>query len=144
MEQPLLSCQGQGWSRALQFNSQFHIETILILIERQSDEGVVEEDHSRLGERGCLSRRSAGHHGSIWVRGIQLPSESIVDFNCLLRSGKTTLLDILADRVSSGEIKGSVKVNGRPRGSTFKHFAAYVQQGDMRLSALSAIPSKLI
>ena len=32
-------------------------------------------------------------------------------------SGKTTLLDVLADRVSSGEIKGDVYVNGKPRDS---------------------------
>ena len=44
-------------------------------------------------------------------------------------SGKTTLLDLLADRISSGKVEGEIRVNGRPRGSTFKHYAAYVQQG---------------
>eukprot|EP00042_Codosiga_hollandica_P040714 m.354083 g.354083 ORF g.354083 m.354083 type:complete len:668 (+) comp55932_c0_seq5:97-2100(+) len=45
-------------------------------------------------------------------------------------SGKTTLLDLLADRISSGQREGEVRVNGRPRGKTFKHYAAYVQQED--------------
>ncbi len=43
--------------------------------------------------------------------------------------GKTTLLDLLANRIESGVLEGVVKVNGRNRGDTFKHYAAYVQQG---------------
>ena len=43
------------------------------------------------------------------------------------------MLDLLANRISSGQAEGDIQVNGRPRGSTFKHYAAYVQQGKSRL-----------
>lgn len=48
----------------------------------------------------------------------------------ILSSGKTTLLDVLADRISRGTIEGEIRVNGRPRGKSFKHYASYVQQED--------------
>ncbi len=35
--------------------------------------------------------------------------------------GKTTLLNLLADRISSGNIKGNIYVNGKPRKSV-SHF----------------------
>ena len=51
--------------------------------------------------------------------------------------GKTTLLDLLADRLSSGKLEGRVAVNGRPRGSTYKHYAAYVQQEDTLMGVMT-------
>jgi ABC-type multidrug transport system ATPase subunit len=61
----------------------------------------------------------------------------LVSFLCLTHapsSGKTTMLDLLANRVSSGEIQGEIRINGRPRGKAFHHYAAYVQQGLFVLS----------
>ena len=51
--------------------------------------------------------------------------------------GKTTLLDLLADRLSSGKLEGRVAVNGRPRGSSYKHYAAYVQQEDTLMGSMT-------
>ncbi|GLE07867.1 hypothetical protein PINS_up018609 [Pythium insidiosum] len=52
--------------------------------------------------------------------------------------GKTTLLDILADRVSSGEIRGLVELNGAPRDvRTFRAVASYVAQEDSLLGSFT-------
>eukprot|EP01006_Ploeotia_vitrea_P052301 TRINITY_DN67669_c10_g1_i1.p1 TRINITY_DN67669_c10_g1~~TRINITY_DN67669_c10_g1_i1.p1 ORF type:complete len:685 (+),score=379.37 TRINITY_DN67669_c10_g1_i1:148-2202(+) len=46
-------------------------------------------------------------------------------------SGKTTLLDLLANRVSTGEVKGEIRCNGHlRRASSFRHYSAYVPQQD--------------
>ncbi|KAK3995214.1 ABC-2 type transporter-domain-containing protein [Cladorrhinum sp. PSN332] len=48
-------------------------------------------------------------------------------------AGKTTLLDTLAQRISSGSIKGEFLMGGRPILASFNTDVAYVQQQDVHL-----------
>ncbi|KAF4334094.1 ABC transporter CDR4 [Fusarium beomiforme] len=48
-------------------------------------------------------------------------------------AGKTTLLDVLADRVSMGVINGDILVNGLQRSKSFQRTTGYVQQQDIHL-----------
>ena len=45
-------------------------------------------------------------------------------------SGKSTLLDVLAGKKTSGHINGEILVNGRPKDETFTRIAGYVEQND--------------
>ncbi|KJE97267.1 ABC transporter [Capsaspora owczarzaki ATCC 30864] len=49
-------------------------------------------------------------------------------------AGKTTLLDVLGDRKTSGQITGSIKINGGPRNEFFKRISGYCEQQDIHLS----------
>ena len=49
-------------------------------------------------------------------------------------AGKTTLLDVLAGRKTSGDITGSLLINGKQRDQYFHRFAGYVEQFDSHLS----------
>ena len=42
--------------------------------------------------------------------------------------GKSTLLDVLAGKKTSGLIEGEILVNGRPKDATFTRIAGYVEQ----------------
>lgn len=53
--------------------------------------------------------------------------------NVLFHSGKTTLLDVLATRVTMGVISGDMLVDGRQRDSSFQRKTGYVQQQDLHL-----------
>ncbi|EYE92883.1 putative ABC multidrug transporter [Aspergillus ruber CBS 135680] len=46
-------------------------------------------------------------------------------------AGKTTLLDVLAQRKDSGEIYGSVLIDGRPQGISFQRTTGYCEQMDV-------------
>jgi ATP-binding cassette subfamily G (WHITE) protein 2 (SNQ2) len=48
-------------------------------------------------------------------------------------AGKTTLLDVLAQRKDSGEIHGSVLIDGRPVGISFQRTTGYCEQMDVHL-----------
>ncbi|KAJ5771410.1 uncharacterized protein N7511_003461 [Penicillium nucicola] len=48
-------------------------------------------------------------------------------------AGKTTLLDVLAQRKDSGEIVGSVLIDGRPVGISFQRTTGYCEQMDVHL-----------
>jgi ABC-type multidrug transport system ATPase subunit len=48
-------------------------------------------------------------------------------------AGKTSLLDVLADRVTMGVITGDMLVDGRPRDDSFQRKTGYVQQQDLHL-----------
>ena len=48
-------------------------------------------------------------------------------------AGKTTLLDVLAQRKDSGEIYGSVLIDGRPIGISFQRTTGYCEQMDVHL-----------
>ncbi|OQD88934.1 hypothetical protein PENANT_c003G00615 [Penicillium antarcticum] len=48
-------------------------------------------------------------------------------------AGKTSLLDVLADRVTMGMITGDMLVDGRPRDDSFQRKTGYVQQQDLHL-----------
>jgi len=48
-------------------------------------------------------------------------------------AGKTSLLDVLADRVTMGVITGDMLVDGRPRDGSFQRKTGYVQQQDLHL-----------
>ncbi|KAK9855241.1 hypothetical protein MYU51_002589 [Penicillium brevicompactum] len=48
-------------------------------------------------------------------------------------AGKTSLLDVLADRVTIGVITGDMLVNGRARDDSFQRKTGYVQQQDLHL-----------
>jgi ABC-type multidrug transport system ATPase subunit len=55
-------------------------------------------------------------------------------------SGKTTLLDILADRISSGSIKGDIALNGETRNiKTFRAVSSYVAQEDSLLGSFTVL-----
>ncbi|KAF2837385.1 hypothetical protein M501DRAFT_995996 [Patellaria atrata CBS 101060] len=49
-------------------------------------------------------------------------------------AGKTSLLDVLADRVSIGIVSGEIYVGGRPRDKSFQRKTGYVQQDDIHLA----------
>ncbi|OKL61090.1 hypothetical protein UA08_03286 [Talaromyces atroroseus] len=46
-------------------------------------------------------------------------------------AGKTTLLDVLAQRKDSGEIHGSILIDGRPQGLSFQRTTGYCEQMDV-------------
>jgi ATP-binding cassette subfamily G (WHITE) protein 2 (PDR) len=48
-------------------------------------------------------------------------------------AGKTSLLDVLANRVTMGVITGNMLVDGRPRDQSFQRKTGYVQQQDLHL-----------
>ncbi|KGO74104.1 CDR ABC transporter [Penicillium italicum] len=48
-------------------------------------------------------------------------------------AGKTTLLDVLAQRKDSGEVFGSVLIDGRPVGISFQRTTGYCEQMDVHL-----------
>ncbi|KAL4932505.1 putative ABC multidrug transporter [Aspergillus undulatus] len=46
-------------------------------------------------------------------------------------AGKTTLLDVLAQRKDSGEVHGSILIDGRPQGISFQRLTGYCEQMDV-------------
>ncbi|KAL7621630.1 Multidrug resistance protein [Parahypoxylon ruwenzoriense] len=48
-------------------------------------------------------------------------------------AGKTSLLDVLADRTSSGIVTGEIHIDGSPRDESFGRRMGYVQQEDVHL-----------
>lgn len=46
-------------------------------------------------------------------------------------AGKTTLMDVLAQRKDSGRLEGHIKVNGRPQGVSFQRETGYCEQNDV-------------
>ncbi|RBR01899.1 hypothetical protein FVER53263_20899 [Fusarium verticillioides] len=46
-------------------------------------------------------------------------------------AGKTTLMDVLAQRKDSGRIEGSIMVNGMPQGISFQRTTGYCEQNDV-------------
>lgn len=46
-------------------------------------------------------------------------------------AGKTTLMDVLAQRKDSGRIEGSIMVNGQPQGISFQRMTGYCEQNDV-------------
>ncbi|KAK9242212.1 ATP-binding cassette transporter CGR1 [Lipomyces tetrasporus] len=50
---------------------------------------------------------------------------------------KTTLLDVLASRVTMGIVSGDTLVNGSPTDTSFQHRVGYVQQQDLHLSTMT-------
>ncbi|KAJ5190035.1 CDR ABC transporter [Penicillium cf. griseofulvum] len=48
-------------------------------------------------------------------------------------AGKTSLLDVLADRVTIGVVSGDMLVDGRLRGDSFQRKTGYVQQQDLHM-----------
>lgn len=48
-------------------------------------------------------------------------------------AGKTSLLDVLANRITMGVITGEMLVDGRPRDGSFQRKTGYVQQQDLHL-----------
>eukprot|EP00741_Cyanophora_paradoxa_P000577 tig00000411_g556.t1 len=51
--------------------------------------------------------------------------------------GKTTLLDVLADRKTGGSVEGDLLVNKRPRDRTFLRMSGYVEQFDLLFSTMT-------
>ncbi|KAG2419095.1 hypothetical protein HFD88_002199 [Aspergillus terreus] len=58
-------------------------------------------------------------------------------------AGKTTLLDVLAQRKDSGEIYGSILIDGRPQGISFQRTTGYCEQMDVH-EATSTVKEALI
>ncbi|KAI1311781.1 putative ABC multidrug transporter [Xylaria venustula] len=46
-------------------------------------------------------------------------------------AGKTTLMDVLAQRKDQGTVKGSILINGRPQGISFQRDTGYCEQNDV-------------
>ncbi|KAJ5365460.1 multidrug resistance protein CDR1 [Penicillium concentricum] len=46
-------------------------------------------------------------------------------------AGKTTLMDVLAQRKDSGRIGGSIMINGKPQGISFQRTTGYCEQNDI-------------
>ena len=59
-------------------------------------------------------------------------------FSCLLGSGKTSLLNVLACKNNKGHVAGDIELNGVKYTKTMiEHFSAYVRQDDRLLPHLS-------
>ncbi|EGC40363.1 ABC transporter G family protein [Dictyostelium purpureum] len=70
------------------------------------------------------------------VSGTVTPGELVAVFGPS-GSGKTTLLDILANRKESGEITGSVLINGQEIDDDYKRLCSYVVQEDILLPTIT-------
>eukprot|EP00871_Galdieria_phlegrea_P002260 jgi/Galph1/3034/GphlegSOOS_G1687.1 len=46
-------------------------------------------------------------------------------------TGKTTLLDVLSDRKTTGRTTGEIKINRKPRNKFFRRIAGYIEQQDI-------------
>ncbi|EFW98765.1 ABC multidrug transporter [Grosmannia clavigera kw1407] len=46
-------------------------------------------------------------------------------------AGKTTLMDVLAQRKDAGRVEGSIMVNGKPQGISFQRATGYCEQNDV-------------
>lgn len=66
---------------------------------------------------------------------------SLTQLNAIMGAsggGKTSLLDVLADRKEGGGLSGSIYVDGLPRDAeTFKHNSGYVVQDDVVMGTLT-------
>ena len=51
-------------------------------------------------------------------------------FISLFSKGKSTLLDVLANKKTGGTLSGTLLMNGQPRGVDFAHVSGYVEQWD--------------
>eukprot|EP00013_Stygamoeba_regulata_P024380 CAMPEP_0177644642 /NCGR_PEP_ID=MMETSP0447-20121125/8799_1 /TAXON_ID=0 /ORGANISM="Stygamoeba regulata, Strain BSH-02190019" /LENGTH=1447 /DNA_ID=CAMNT_0019147021 /DNA_START=201 /DNA_END=4544 /DNA_ORIENTATION=+ len=49
-------------------------------------------------------------------------------------AGKTTLMDVIANKKTGGKITGDLKFNGLPRDNYFHRFTGYVEQQDIHMS----------
>ena len=58
-------------------------------------------------------------------------------------AGKTSLLDVLASRVTVGVVSGRMLVDGHIRGADFQRKTGYVQQQDLHL-ATSTVREALV
>ena len=57
---------------------------------------------------------------------------------CLWHAGKTTLLNILAQRKAGKRVDGSILMNSQPLGQLFQRVSAYVTQEDVFVAMLTA------
>lgn len=58
-------------------------------------------------------------------------------FKAYFNAGKSTLLDILAGRKTTGEISGSILFNGMPRNNAVSRGSAYVMQDNCHIGVLT-------
>jgi ATP-binding cassette subfamily G (WHITE) protein 2 (SNQ2) len=58
-------------------------------------------------------------------------------------AGKTTLMDVLAQRKDSGRIEGSIMVNGKPQGISFQRTTGYCEQNDVHEPTATVLESLL-
>ncbi|KAK4545939.1 hypothetical protein LTR36_002503 [Oleoguttula mirabilis] len=58
-------------------------------------------------------------------------------------AGKTTLMDVLAQRKDSGRIEGSIMVNGKPQGMSFQRTTGYCEQNDVHEPTATVLESLL-
>ncbi|KAF3343674.1 putative membrane protein [Verticillium dahliae VDG2] len=58
-------------------------------------------------------------------------------------AGKTTLMDVLAQRKDGGRIEGSIMVNGKPQGISFQRTTGYCEQNDVHEPTATVLESLL-
>ncbi|KAL6405431.1 ABC multidrug transporter [Ilyonectria robusta] len=58
-------------------------------------------------------------------------------------AGKTTLMDVLAQRKDTGRIEGSILVNGKPQGVSFQRRTGYCEQNDVHEPTATVFESLL-
>eukprot|EP00741_Cyanophora_paradoxa_P005529 tig00000900_g5361.t1 len=82
--------------------------------------------------------RSGDRRNSLrWLRLFLCRSGGLVALMGPSGGGKTTLLDVLADRKTGGKTAGELLINKRPRDPCFLRMSGYVEQFDLLLSTMT-------
>eukprot|EP00741_Cyanophora_paradoxa_P010511 tig00000158_g10163.t1 len=71
------------------------------------------------------------------VKGCAKPGDIVAILVRPSGGGKTTLMNVIADRVASGVIRGTLLVNGKPVTKDFRRLCGYVMQDDLMFKTLT-------
>jgi len=148
-----LNAYGQDAPRGLHMNTGSSLEQI-------ANAPIVDPEKAQVAGAsgmGFTEGSSIGFHSVTYTVKVKDPdTKQVVDRNILTNctgsiqpgtlnaimgssgGGKTSLLDVLADRKDAGSVNGTILVDGAPRDSeNFKHNSGYVVQDDIVMGTLT-------